>query len=100
VFIFQPGGAPPDTRASSPQIRRSIASLFPNRDCFTLVRPVNDEKQLQQLDGTPRLQLANAFLSLLTRFIRDYITDTHALLAPQRCRAPRFAPSLPPAWTP
>jgi len=33
------------------QIRRSIASLFPSRDCFALVRPVNDEKQLQQLDG-------------------------------------------------
>lgn len=51
LLILGPGGAPPDTSASSPQIRRSIASLFPSRDCFTLVRPVNDEKQLQQLDG-------------------------------------------------
>ena len=44
---------PADTVGAQSQIRRSIASLFPNRDCFTLVRPVNDEKQLQNLDGSP-----------------------------------------------
>ena len=48
------GCAASDALSPPPQIRRSIASLFPSRDCFALVRPVNDEKQLQQLDGASR----------------------------------------------
>ena len=35
------------------QIRESIKALFPNRDCFSLVRPHNDEKQLAQLESLP-----------------------------------------------
>ncbi|KAK3240117.1 hypothetical protein CYMTET_50016 [Cymbomonas tetramitiformis] len=31
------------------EVRRSICSLFPRRRCVTLVRPVHDETQLQQL---------------------------------------------------
>ena len=33
------------------QIRASIKALFPNRDCFTLVRPMSDERQLNQLES-------------------------------------------------
>ena len=40
----------PAAAAAAPQIRESIKSLFPNRDCFTLVRPVNDEETLARLD--------------------------------------------------
>lgn len=32
------------------QIRDSIRALFPDRECFTLVRPLNEEKDLQRLD--------------------------------------------------
>ena len=35
------------------QIRESIKTLFPDRDCFALVRPVNEEDQLAQLDALP-----------------------------------------------
>ena len=35
------------------QIRSSIRTLFPDRDCFQLVRPLNDEKELQILDKIP-----------------------------------------------
>jgi hypothetical protein len=35
------------------QVRNSIRALFPERDCFTLVRPLNDEKELQKLDQIP-----------------------------------------------
>jgi len=35
------------------KIRESIRALFPDRECFTLVRPVNDEKDLQRLDQLP-----------------------------------------------
>ncbi len=38
---------------SQPQVRNSIRALFPERDCFTLVRPLNDEKELQKLDQIP-----------------------------------------------
>eukprot|EP00898_Chlorokybus_atmophyticus_P005840 jgi/Chlat1/6257/Chrsp44S05773 len=32
------------------QIRESICTLFPERECFALVRPVNEERDLQQLE--------------------------------------------------
>jgi hypothetical protein len=35
----------------SQQIRDSIKSLFPDRDCFTLVRPMHDERALNHLDS-------------------------------------------------
>jgi Guanylate-binding protein, N-terminal domain/Guanylate-binding protein, C-terminal domain len=42
-------------------IRESIKSLFPDRDCFCLVRPINDEKSLQQLESLPAAQLRPEF---------------------------------------
>lgn len=35
------------------QIRESIRSLFPDRECFTLVRPLNNENDLRRLDQIP-----------------------------------------------
>ncbi|CAI5999233.1 unnamed protein product [Closterium sp. NIES-64] len=35
------------------QIRESIRSLFPDRDCFALVRPISNERLLQKLDHLP-----------------------------------------------
>lgn len=35
---------------SKNKIRESIKTLFPDRDCFTLVRPVNNEEDLGRLD--------------------------------------------------
>ena len=32
------------------QIRDSIKALFPDRDCFPLVRPMSDEKMLAKLE--------------------------------------------------
>lgn len=32
------------------QIRDSIKALFPDRDCFPLVRPMSDEKALAKLE--------------------------------------------------
>jgi len=40
----------PDTSFVLEKIRESIRALFPDRECFTLVRPVNNEKDLQRLD--------------------------------------------------
>ncbi len=42
-------------------IRESIKALFPDRDCFTLVRPVNEEDALAKLDSLPPSQLRPEF---------------------------------------
>ncbi|CAI8618276.1 unnamed protein product [Vicia faba] len=36
--------------AAKNEIRDSIRALFPDRECFTLVRPLNNENDLQRLD--------------------------------------------------
>jgi Guanylate-binding protein, N-terminal domain len=47
--------------SSKNEIRESIRALFPDRECFTLVRPLNNEKDLQSLDQIP-VSLINSFL--------------------------------------
>ncbi|GJR52000.1 guanylate-binding family protein [Tanacetum coccineum] len=54
------------------EIRESIRALFPDRDCFTLVRPLNDEAELQRLDQIPLDNMRPEFkagLDALTRFV-------------------------------
>jgi hypothetical protein len=45
----------------SVQIRDSIKSLFPDRDCYTLVRPMHDERALNHLDALDSSQLRPEF---------------------------------------
>ncbi|XP_010684335.1 uncharacterized protein LOC104898902 isoform X3 [Beta vulgaris subsp. vulgaris] len=57
--------------AAKNEIRESIRALFPDRECFTLVRPLNSESELQQLDQTPLHKFRPEFrsgLDALTRF--------------------------------
>ncbi|KAJ3702323.1 hypothetical protein LUZ61_006028 [Rhynchospora tenuis] len=54
------------------EIRESIRALFPDRECFTLVRPLNNEKDLQALDQIPLERLRPEFragLDALTKFV-------------------------------
>jgi len=44
-----------------PQIRDSIKALFPDRDCYTLVRPMHDERALNHLDALEPSQLRPEF---------------------------------------
>eukprot|EP00775_Hariotina_reticulata_P003802 gene3802-4059_t len=53
-------GSGPAVEAKN-QIRTSIKSLFPDRDCATLVRPMHDEQALVNLDSTPLDQLRPEF---------------------------------------
>ncbi|PNW76463.1 hypothetical protein CHLRE_11g467610v5 [Chlamydomonas reinhardtii] len=53
-------GAGPAVSAKN-GIRASIAGLFPNRDCFTLVRPMHDEAALSAMDSLPRDKLRPEF---------------------------------------
>ncbi|WOK97262.1 guanylate-binding protein 2-like [Canna indica] len=57
---------------SKNEIRESIRTLFPERECFTLVRPLNDENGLRHLDQIPLERLREEFrsgLDALTNFI-------------------------------
>ena len=48
---------------SKNNIRRSICALFPRRECHALVRPVSDERLLQQLDDVPQDKLRPEFVA-------------------------------------
>ncbi|KAL6546567.1 hypothetical protein OROMI_022288 [Orobanche minor] len=54
------------------EIRESIRALFPDRECFPLVRPLSNENDLQRLDQIPLDKLRPEFrsgLDSLTRFV-------------------------------
>ncbi|KAI5331689.1 hypothetical protein L3X38_021815 [Prunus dulcis] len=54
------------------EIQASIRALFPDRECFTLVRPLNNEHDLQRLDEIQLDKLRPEFrsgLDTLTRFV-------------------------------
>lgn len=44
------------------RIRRLLKHFFKDRDCQTLVRPVEDEKELQSLNDLPASSLRPEFL--------------------------------------
>ena len=44
------------------RVRKLIRTYFPERDCFTLVRPVENEKDLQNLEYLPDDELRTEFL--------------------------------------
>ncbi|XP_004293897.1 PREDICTED: uncharacterized protein LOC101305731 [Fragaria vesca subsp. vesca] len=58
--------------AAQNEIRDSIRALFPDRECFTLLRPVDKEDELQRLDKIDLKKLRPEFragLDALTRFV-------------------------------
>ncbi|XP_061341556.1 uncharacterized protein LOC133287884 [Gastrolobium bilobum] len=58
--------------AAKNEIRDSIRALFPDRECFTLVRPLNNENDLQRLDQISLEKLRPEFqsgLDALTKFV-------------------------------
>ncbi|KAI4306435.1 hypothetical protein L6164_029712 [Bauhinia variegata] len=58
--------------ASKNEIRDAIRALFPDRECFTLVRPLNNENDLQRLDQISLEKLRPEFqsgLDALTKFV-------------------------------
>lgn len=58
--------------AARNKIRESIRALFPNRECFTLVSPLNNEADLQHLDRVLLDNFRPEFLSglnMLAKFV-------------------------------
>ncbi|KAL7211753.1 hypothetical protein ACSBR2_014588 [Camellia fascicularis] len=56
--------------AAKNEIRESIRALFPDRECFTLVRPLSNENELQRLDQIPLDKLRPEFRSGLDAFTK------------------------------
>jgi hypothetical protein len=64
-------GVPRDVAAKN-EIRESIRALFPDRECFTLVRPLSNENDLQRLDQIKMDKLRPEFragLDAFTKFV-------------------------------
>ena len=61
-------------------IRDSIKALFPERECFPLVRPVNDEAQLRNLDALSADQFRPEFKDGLNKLV----TTLFARCGPKR----------------
>ena len=56
------------------RVRKLIRTYFPERDCFTMVRPVENEKDLQNLEYLSNEELRSEFLEQSKRF-RDKILN-------------------------
>lgn len=54
-------------------IRKSLSSFFRERDCFTLIRPLVDETQLQNLDKMELDSLRSEFVSEVLNFRKKVI---------------------------
>ena len=67
-------GTGPDV-APKNKIRQSIKDLFPRRQCHTLVRPVNNEAEIQRLDTLPAERLRPEFRAGMDALTND-ILDT------------------------
>lgn len=62
---------------SKNQIRECIKTFFPDRDCFTLIRPVKEESQLQQLAKLAHTDLRPEYrdqLDVLKQYIYRHVT--------------------------
>ena len=59
-------------RQSKNQIREVLRSLFRDRDCYTLVRPVTEEQDLQSMSSLPTGKLRQEFQSQMAA-LRKYI---------------------------
>lgn len=57
------------------RIRNMMTSFFKERDCFTIVRPVTDEDQLQQIDRLPLEELRPEFQTQLQE-LKDLVFST------------------------
>mmetsp|Transcript_32011 Transcript_32011/g.71133 ORF Transcript_32011/g.71133 Transcript_32011/m.71133 type:complete len:534 (-) Transcript_32011:285-1886(-) len=77
--LMPSGGSGPAVEAKN-AIRASIKALFPDRDCFTLVRPVADEAQLRLLDTLEQGELRPEF----TKGVSELTSRVLAKALPKR----------------
>ena len=59
------------------RVRNLIKTFFPERDCFTMVRPVEKEKDLQNLQNLPDSELRKEFLIQAKEFRKKVFNITN-----------------------
>ena len=64
-----------DTSEEKSRIRKSIKQNFKNRDCFTLVRPVENETDLQNLENLDPSQFRETFIQQCEELRRKIFYD-------------------------
>eukprot|EP00698_Gefionella_okellyi_P012374 TRINITY_DN3329_c0_g1_i2.p1 TRINITY_DN3329_c0_g1~~TRINITY_DN3329_c0_g1_i2.p1 ORF type:complete len:653 (-),score=101.34 TRINITY_DN3329_c0_g1_i2:88-2046(-) len=69
---LQPVKGEPKRVAGKNQIRQCIVDFFPQRDCFTLKRPVNDEHLLQTLGSTVHADMRPEYLEEV-KLLKEHI---------------------------
>jgi len=69
IALEHVAGHGPEVDAKN-QLRDSIKSLFPERDCCTLVRPAANEVSLTQLDSLPQSELRPEFIDGIQNLLR------------------------------
>lgn len=52
------------------EIRKLLKIFFKERDCYTLVRPVNDEKKLRYIDKIPKTDLRPEFTNQMDQLVQ------------------------------
>jgi Guanylate-binding protein, N-terminal domain len=55
--------------------RRVLTAFFKERECFTLVRPLDDESQLQHMDSLPDVSLRAGFRRQMQELCSTLVTD-------------------------
>lgn len=61
------------TRKNS--IRKELISFFRDRDCFMLIRPVDDEKKLQDMSKVKDVDMRPRFLELINELRGKILKD-------------------------
>lgn len=64
-----------DEIAKKNDIRSTLKLFFKERDCYTLVRPVNEEKKLKIIDKLPTDELRPEFLNQMSELVKK-VFDT------------------------
>ena len=67
------------------RIRRMLTHFFPERDCFTMVRPVTDESLLQTLNVTPEEKLRPEFRDQMAALKSVILSKAHPKMMNGTC---------------
>jgi hypothetical protein len=62
------------------EIRKLLSVFFKERDCYTLIRPVNDEKKLRLIDKLPISEMRPEFLEQMDEFVERVFSSVRPKL--------------------
>ena len=72
---LQPVNGNSEDVAQKNMVRRILFDFFRDRDCITMVRPVNDERKLRNIQEVPYEQLRPEFKEQVEDFVKRIVTN-------------------------